>query len=60
MTADGSEDDQITPEGIQNYKMRPPVEYLPIVIILPASNGGEGHEGKLVFRMMMLTKKYAI
>ena len=38
MTADGSEDSKIAPEGLHNYKVPPPIEYTEPTINLPATN----------------------
>ena len=38
MTADGSEDGKVTPEGLPNYKIPPPLLYLPTCEANPVSN----------------------
>ena len=38
MTADGSEDDKITPEGLPNYRVPPPADYLPVAKTIPTLN----------------------
>ena len=38
MTADGSEDSKIAPEGLHDYKVPPPIEYTEPTINLPATN----------------------
>ena len=38
MTADGSEDDKVTPEGLPSYKIPPPLLYLPVSEAEPVAN----------------------
>ena len=38
MTADGSEESKIAPEGLHDYKVPPPIEYTEPTINLPATN----------------------
>ena len=38
MTADGSEDDKITPESLPNYRVPPPADYLPVAKTVPTPN----------------------
>ena len=38
MTADGSEDSKITPEGLPDYRIPPPTDYLPVDIATPTPN----------------------
>ena len=38
VTADRSEDDKITPEGLPSYKVPPPVDYVPAAETLPMPN----------------------
>ena len=38
MTADGSEDQFITPEGLPGYKLPPPCLYLPTIDAIPDAN----------------------
>lgn len=40
LTADGSEDEKITPEGLKLYKVPPPAVYLPAAEEVPKSNEG--------------------
>ena len=41
MTADGSEDDKVTPEGLPSYKIPPPLLYLPVSEAEPVVNANE-------------------
>ena len=41
ITADGSNDDKIAPEGLPNYQVPPPSQYLESAVQLPESNGVE-------------------
>ena len=42
ITADGSEDDKISPEGLRNYHVPPPLEFLPATTVLPEPNNTIG------------------
>ena len=44
ITADGSNDDKIAPEGLPNYQVPPPSQYLESAVQLPESNGVEFEE----------------
>ena len=44
MTADGSEDEKITPEGLPSYQVPPPVDYIPAAEAMPASNQATGED----------------
>ena len=44
ITADGSNDDKIAPEGLPNYQLPPPSQYLESAVQLPESNGVEFEE----------------
>ena len=44
MTADGSEDHRISPEGLPDYKIPPPILYLPTCESEPQSNSPDGHD----------------
>jgi len=46
MTADGSHDDKITPEGLPNYKVPPPLIYLPACEAEPLCNLPDGEQDK--------------
>lgn len=42
ITADGSEDDKICPEGLPNYQVPPPLEFLPATTMRPEPNSAIG------------------
>ena len=44
ISADGSNDDKIAPEGLQNYQVPPPHQYLESAVQLPESNQVEFEE----------------
>lgn len=44
ITADGSEDDKITPEGLPSYRVPPPIDYIPAAEALPVSNEAIGED----------------
>ena len=47
ITADGSEDDQITPEGLPAYKVPPTFDYVPAAETLPMPNQSTGEDGTI-------------
>ena len=47
ITADGSEDDQITPEGLPSYKVPPTSDYVPAAETLPMPNQSTGEDGTI-------------
>ena len=47
MTADGSKDDKINPEGLPSYKVPPPVDYVPAAETLPTSNQPTVEDGTI-------------
>ena len=38
ITADGSEDDKVKPEGLHNYKVPPPIDYVEPMVAAPVPN----------------------
>ena len=47
ITADGSEDDKITPEGLPSYKVPPPVDHVPAAETLPTPNQPTVEDGTI-------------
>ena len=46
MTADGTEDQRITPEGLPNYKVPPPLSFIPLLGADPESNFPDSSTGE--------------
>ena len=49
ITADGSDDDKISPEGLLMYKVPPPIDYIPATEALPTINQALGDEDETDF-----------
>ena len=53
ISADGSNDDKIALEGLQNYQIPPPHQYLELAMQLPESNQVEFEEPPLSDAMVV-------
>ena len=51
ITADGSDDDKISPEGLPMYKVPPPIDYIPATEALPTINQALGDEDEIDFNI---------